>query len=255
MPFVDRQFRRGTVPAESLEMLGAGGQRAVKIEARDRPPGAFPPVLRTGDEDDRAMEPLDKARRHDADHALVPVFVPEDVAAPAARGLRQALDQHDGLRGGYGPLRPGGPGSAPRAREPADVIPPRPLPRITRNAVSGRPSRLAALIRGAIRNPTALASTAAGLTRALFINAWYSSPRTRAHAGRRKKRGSRPRRDDVRDRGEGDEVEAPLQEGVAWPEQRFAELVDDARSAKFRKGIEDGRVATTGWSGSPSLGR
>ena len=43
------------------------------------------------------MEPLDKARRHDADHALVPVFVPEDVAAPAARGLRQALDQRDGL--------------------------------------------------------------------------------------------------------------------------------------------------------------
>src|SRR6186713_873226 len=43
------------------------------------------------------MEPLGQARRDDADHALVPVLVPKDVAAPSLSRLRHGLDHLDRL--------------------------------------------------------------------------------------------------------------------------------------------------------------
>ena len=48
---VDREPRRGAMPPETEQVLRAGGERTVQVEARDRPAGAPPPVLRAGDED------------------------------------------------------------------------------------------------------------------------------------------------------------------------------------------------------------
>src|SRR5205085_6604170 len=86
----------GAVPAETLEMRRACGERAVEVEGGDRAARAFPELLGPGDQDDRAVVPLDEPRRDDPDHPLVPVLSGEDVAAPPPARLGPLLHLRDG---------------------------------------------------------------------------------------------------------------------------------------------------------------
>src|SRR5207237_7086275 len=90
-----REAGRGTVTAEPLEEVRARAERTVEIEGRNRSPGALPQPVSAGDQHDRPVIALDKPRRHDADHALVPVLAPEHVAAPALLRLGPFLDLLD----------------------------------------------------------------------------------------------------------------------------------------------------------------
>ena len=84
----DRQTRRRAMPAPPGEMVRAGRQSAVQVELRYRAARALPLAICPGDQHDRPVIPVDEPRRHDADHALVPVSVREHVAVPAALVLR-----------------------------------------------------------------------------------------------------------------------------------------------------------------------
>ena len=101
----------------------------------------------------------------------------------------------------------------------------------------GCPSRPAALIRGARRKPIAPASTVAGSTRAAPMSA--RSPGFVVTASRFRPARDEPavlveKRDDVRHRGERDEVEPAVEVCRA---ERLRELVDDAGSAELGKRI------------------
>ena len=87
----------GPMPAEALEMAGAGGEARVEVEARHRSAGALPAVALAGDQHDRPAESLDEPRGDDADHALVPALAPDDVGAPAALLGRPRVDDGDRL--------------------------------------------------------------------------------------------------------------------------------------------------------------
>ena len=65
----------------------------MEIEARDRPARALPAILRASDEDDGPIELLHQAGCHDADDALVPILVPQDVAPPKASRFGQLFDE------------------------------------------------------------------------------------------------------------------------------------------------------------------
>ena len=56
----DRQARRRAMTAEPFEKRRAGAERAVKIERRDRPAGAFPEAVPSRNEDDRPVIALDE---------------------------------------------------------------------------------------------------------------------------------------------------------------------------------------------------
>ena len=141
---------------------------AASAPCRSNAPGraarALPVAVGAGDQHDRPAEALDEARRDDPDHALVPVRAGDDVAAMAAARLGPRLDLVD--RGAEDPLldAPAARGSAPRARRRAAS--PRAASSVSSSAsaASGRPSRPAALIRGASRKPIAPSSHAAGST-------------------------------------------------------------------------------------------
>src|SRR2546430_3996493 len=60
--------------------------------------GAFPEVVGAGHEHDRAVEPLHEPRRDDPDHAFVPAFVREHVAAAGPPSLRPRLHLRERLR-------------------------------------------------------------------------------------------------------------------------------------------------------------
>ena len=110
------------------------------------------------------------------------------------------------------------------------------------SAAVGRPSRPAALIRGASRKPTAPSSTTAGSTRAARISARRPGRvvvASRSQAGDRERPVLVDERDDVGDRRERDEVEVLL-ERRAGAEQRLAELVDDAGAAELRERVVGG---------------
>ena len=179
---LDREAGCGAVAAEAAQVRGAGRERAVQVERRHRAAGALPVALRPRDQHDGSVEALDEPRRDDPDHALVPVLAPEHVAAPAAPRLGPRLDLGDAPPGGSGSRPPAGRGSAPRARPRACSASFASSVSSSSSAASGRPSRPAALIRGARRKPTAPASTAAGSTRAFRISAWRPGRCVRASA-------------------------------------------------------------------------
>ena len=85
---LDRQPRRGPVPAEALEVLGAGAEARVQVEGADRPARALPVALGARDQHDRPVVPLDEARGDDADDALVPVGAGDDVPLQAGAAPR-----------------------------------------------------------------------------------------------------------------------------------------------------------------------
>ncbi len=107
--------------------------------------------------------------------------------------------------------------------------------RSSASAASGRPSRPAALIRGARRKPIAPSSQAAGSTPATRISA--RSPGFCVCASRRRPssasaRFSSSERHDVGDGREGDDVEVALEKRMARSEQRLGELPHDGGAAE-----------------------
>ncbi len=207
---LDREAGRRPVTAEAL--AGAprhAAERGVEVEG-DRAARSLPACLAARDEHDRPVVALDEPRRDDADHALVPAPRPRrrspgGAAAPPAR-TRSARRPSAGCA----PRPPGAPGSAPRAR-PRDASPHRRSSvRSSSSAVSGRPSRPAALIRGARRKPTAPASTVGRIDRGAAHQRPQPGllrPRERSQAGDRERAVLVEQRDDVGDRGERHEVE------------------------------------------------
>ena len=115
-------------------------------------PEPLQPSLRAGDEHDRAVEALDEPRGDDADHALVPVLAREDVAAAAALPLGQRLDERDRLA--QDPVLDRLALAVQLLELCRELAAPRAASsvRISSSAMSGRPSRPAALMRGASRN-------------------------------------------------------------------------------------------------------
>ena len=93
----DRQAGGGAMAAEALEVVGAGGEAGVEVEARHRAAGALPAVALARDQDDGAAEPLDEPRGDDPDHALVPALAPDDVGAAAPLLGRPRVDDRDRL--------------------------------------------------------------------------------------------------------------------------------------------------------------
>ena len=89
---IDRKAGSSSVTSEALQMRGAGRERAVQVEARDRAAGSLPRVLSARDQHDGPLEALDEPRSDDPDHALVPVLAREDVGAAAALALRKRVD-------------------------------------------------------------------------------------------------------------------------------------------------------------------
>ena len=89
----DRQPGRQRVAAEALEILRAGAQGVVQVEAAEAAARALAAIAVAADHDRRQVELLAQARGGDADHALVPRVAceherhPRRVAARDGRGL------------------------------------------------------------------------------------------------------------------------------------------------------------------------
>ena len=145
-----RGGRRSARGARSRRRARRGGRSAGSTGPSPSSASPPPPAI----EHDGPVEALDEPRRDDADHALVPVLAPDDVAAPLRRSLRPGLDRPTSPRAGCGPRPPDARGSAPRAGRRARRASSASSVRISSSATSGRPSRPAALIRGASRKPT-----------------------------------------------------------------------------------------------------
>ena len=79
------------------EQPGAGTQRGVQVEGRDRPSRSLPVALRAGDEHDGTVVTLDESRGDDPDHAFVPVGSGHGIAASCALLGRPVLDLGHGL--------------------------------------------------------------------------------------------------------------------------------------------------------------
>ena len=240
--WVDRQAGSCSVPAESLEMLRAGRERAVQVEAPDGAPGAFPPVLGFRDQDHRAAETLHEARRDDADHADVPVRLCEHVPAPPPLARWQGLDQRGRLAEDpvLHPLPvpvqllelPGELPSLLRVLgqdqlesgvgtpEPARRVDPRSEPETDGAGVDG--GRIDA------RDPHELAQTRP------------AGARENPQARRGEAAVLVDERHDVRDRRERDEIEVLLERGVLCTEQRLCELVHDPGPAELRERVGGG---------------
>ena len=114
-------------------------------------------------------------------------------------------------------------------------------------------------MRGASRNPTAPASTAAGSTRADCMSAWRPGP-ARARERPQPRGGQRAvlvdERDDVGDRRQRDEVERTGDRRVVVAEERRGRACSTTPVPQSSgNGYADGRVATIGQSGSASPGR
>ena len=87
------------MPTPALEVAGAVAQAVVQVERGDRAARALPVAFGAGDQDDGTAVAFDQSRGDDPDHALVPALAGDDVAAPAAAGLRPGLDRLDRLAG------------------------------------------------------------------------------------------------------------------------------------------------------------
>ena len=236
---VDREAGGGAMPAEPLEMLGAGGQATVEVERAGRAARALPVPVRARDQHDRAVEALDEPGRDDPDHALVPGLVGEHVAAAALFRLRPLVDLRERLA--HDPVLD----SLPLAvqllelvREPAGLVLVLGEQQLERGARAAEPARRVDPRRepepdGALVDP-----------RRVDARDLHQRPEPRllracegAEAGERERAVLVDERDDVGDRRERDQVEVPRQRLVARAEQRLAELVDDARAAELRERI------------------
>ena len=82
-----REAGGGAVPAEALEVLGAGLKRRVQIEAGDAAAAAPTAALAVErDDHDRTVMALDQPRGDDPDHTGVPVVAGDDQAKCLAQG-------------------------------------------------------------------------------------------------------------------------------------------------------------------------
>src|SRR5579859_3211318 len=94
---LDRETGGRAMAPPAPEQIGAGTEAGMEIERRDGASRPFPVALAARDEHHGTVEALDETRRHDADHALVPVLPGDDVRTPAAVGLRPRLHDCDRL--------------------------------------------------------------------------------------------------------------------------------------------------------------
>ena len=227
------------MPAEAREVLGADAERGVQVEGRDRPPGPLPVAVGSGDQDDRPVEALDEPRGDDPDHALVPVLVCNDVAAPTLAALGPRLDLGNSLAddpvldrlplavqlleaaGELGGLRVVlGEEELQRRlgmREPPGCVDPRRQTESDSAGVDG----------GRVDSGRAHQRTQPELLR----------PRQRFQPGPREVPVLVHERDDVGDRRDRDEIEVPPQLLRPRAEERLTELVDDPGSAELREWI------------------
>ena len=235
----DREPGGGAVAAEALEVGGAGGEAGVQVEGRHRPARALPAVALARDQHDRAPEALDEAGGDDADHALVPALAPDDVGAVAPLLRPPGVDRGDGFA--EDPLLDGLPVAVERlelVREEVGLAIVLGQHQVQRNV--GRPSRPAALSRGASRNATAVASTVAGID----ARDPHQRPQSRllragepAQADRGESTVLVDQRYDVGDRGERDEIGVTRDRGMVGSEERLRELDDHARAAEIRERV------------------
>ena len=93
----DREPGRGPVPPEPDQLLGAGGEAAMQVEAPGGSARAFPFALPARDQHNRPVIALDQPGGHDSDHALVPLLAREHIAPPPLFRLRPGLDLVDRL--------------------------------------------------------------------------------------------------------------------------------------------------------------
>src|SRR6266540_3922601 len=238
----DRQPCGCTMAAEALEVVCAGGKRAVEVEGRDRAAGSLPEPLRACDQDHGPVVALDEPRRDDSDHAFVPVLAPHHVSALTAFRLRPVLDLRDrcpqdlvldGLPVTVQLLEPVGEaarlltvfGQEQLERGPG-------MPKPARGVDPGREAEgdgpcidcCGIDARDLHQRPQS------GLLRSCQPS--QPSDRQRAVLAHE--------RDDIRDRRQGNEVElAPQRVGVR-AEQRLAELVDDPGATELGEGIPGG---------------
>src|SRR4051794_37394349 len=91
----DREAGGRSMPAEALEESRAGAEGPMQVERGDRAARPLPEPFAAGDQDDRAVVPLDEPRSHDPDHAFMPVFSPDDVRALTPPRLGPLLDLCD----------------------------------------------------------------------------------------------------------------------------------------------------------------
>ena len=222
------------MPPEAVEVVRAGRETRMEVELGDRAARAFPAVRARRDEHDGSVIALHEPRRDDPDHTLVPVLVPQHVAAARASRLGPRLDERvrlaqdplldslplavQVLELGGEPIRLGAVlGEQQLEREvgpaePAGRVDPRRQPERDRGRVDdrgihvGRPHQR--LQPGAAR------------------------PRERAEASGRERAVLVDERDDVRDRRERDEVEHSCDRWVVVSEQRAGERVRDARAGE-----------------------
>ena len=73
-------------------MLVAGVEGAGEVEPGDRPAAALAVAVVQGDHDGGAVVAVDEARRDDADHAGVPLLLPEHDRAATVAGRASARD-------------------------------------------------------------------------------------------------------------------------------------------------------------------
>jgi hypothetical protein len=78
---VDRQARGGAMAAELLQLPGARAQPGVQVVCGDAAPRALGTLVADRDQHHRPAVALDQTRRHDPDHALVPVGRRQHVGA------------------------------------------------------------------------------------------------------------------------------------------------------------------------------
>ena len=238
-------FRRSRGPPPPDDLRSArGARRRRRARRAGRRSGSIGPIpsSRPGlrDQDDGPAEALDETGGDDPDHALVPVLVPEDVAAAATLRLGHRLDTLRDASRGSGPRPPGARGSAPRARRRAGAPRSASSVRTSSSATSGRPRRPAALIRGASRKPMAPASTAAGSTRALLHQRLQARTSREASVWR-------PAAASARFSSRSGTTSAIVARatrsrslrtsGMVGAEERLAELVDDSRAAELRERV------------------
>ncbi len=238
----DRQAGGGTVAAESLEVDGARGEARMQIEARHRPPRALPALPLAGDQYDRTAEPLHEPRGDDPDHPLVPALTPDDVGAAAALLGRPAVDNRDGLA--HDLLLDRLTVAVQRlelVREQicfarvigenemqCDVGPPQAPGRVD---PGGQPERDCGCVDGGgVDTGHAHQGAEPG-----FLGA-----RETPEADRRECTVLVDERDDIGDRGEGDEIGMAGEHRVVDAEERLRELDDHTGPAQLRKGIDGG---------------
>ena len=238
----DREARGGAVAAPPPEQPRAGGEPAVQVEGRDGAAGALPLPLAAGDQDDGTVEALDEPGGHDADHALVPVLPGDDVRGAAAFLLGPRVDLGDRLADD--PALDGLPFAVQlleRVCEPAGVVAVVREQQLERGAwvaePAGRvdaraePEADGARVDGGRVDPGGAHER---------LEAGPLRPCERAEAGCDERSVLVQERDDVGDRGEGDEVEVALRDLGVDAEERLAELVDDAGAAQLRERIVGG---------------